>query len=133
MRMAEIPLGAAAQRKLLVTADVAISFLGDETARVLATPHLIAQLELTARDAIKPFVEPGFDSVGTQVNVKHLAASPIGVSVTFHAEVTGVDRRRITFRVWAEDETETVSEGTHERFVINVERFAERLQAKIRG
>ncbi|MCP5118357.1 MAG: thioesterase family protein [bacterium] len=131
--MADVQIGASAERTLLVTGEVAISFLGDESARVLATPFLIAQLELTARDAILPFVEDGRDSVGTRVDVKHLAATPVGMSVTFHAEVTGVDRRRVTFRVWAEDEREKISEGTHERFVIDVERFGARLKAKTEG
>ncbi len=128
--MAGIPIGARAQRKLLVTGEVAIDFLGRDAARVLATPFLVAQLEMASRDAVTPYLEKGYDTVGTHINLRHLAATPMGLSVTFHAEVTAVDDRRITFKVWAVDEVEKIAEGSHERFVINVERFAQRLQAK---
>lgn len=131
--MATVPVGAQARRSILVTSQLAVDFLGSEDSRVFGTPYLIGNLELTARDAIQPFLEPGFDTVGTHVDVKHLAATPLGMSVTFHAEVTGVDRRRVNCRVWAEDERERIAEGTHERFVINVERFGARVQAKARG
>ncbi|MCW5980914.1 MAG: thioesterase family protein [Bryobacteraceae bacterium] len=131
--MAQIPAGARGERKLLVTNDVAINFLGAESARVLATPHLIGGLEITARDLVKPYLEPGFDTVGTHVDVRHLAATPVGLSVTFHAEIAGVEDRSVSFRVWAEDEKEKISEGTHERFIVNVERFGARVQAKARG
>ena len=128
--MAEIPLGARGRLSLLVTGDYATSFMGDDAARVLATPFVIGYLELAARQAILGYHDPGYDSVGTEVNVRHFAAAPLGMSVAFHAEVTGVDGRRVTFRVWAEDELERIAEGTHERFVLNVERFADRLRAK---
>jgi predicted thioesterase len=128
--MAQIPIGARGERRLLVTNDVAINFLGTESARVLGTPHLIGGLEITARDLVKPHLEAGFDTVGTHVDVHHLAATPMGFSVVFHAEVTGVEDRRVRFRVWAEDEKERIAEGTHERFVVNVERFGSRVQAK---
>ena len=131
--MQTVPAGAAAQRQLLVTAEVAIDFLGDEDARVLGTPYLIGLLELTARQAAQPYLDPGEDTVGTHVDVRHLAATPLGMSVTFHAEVTGSDGRKLRFRVWAEDEREMVAEGTHERFVVNVERFAARVRDKARG
>ncbi|MCP5111954.1 MAG: thioesterase family protein [bacterium] len=131
--MADIPVGATAERRLVVTSEVAISFLGRESARVLATPFLIAELELTARDAIQPYLDEGMDTVGTHVDVRHLAATPMGMSATFHAEVTGVDGRRVTCRVWAQDEREKTAEGLHERFVINIERFGARVEAKARG
>jgi fluoroacetyl-CoA thioesterase len=128
--MAEIPIGAKAETRLLVTADIAISFLGLEEARVLATPWLIAHLELTARDTIKPYLLDGQDSVGTQVNVAHLAATPMGMAARFEAEVIRVDGRRVTFRVTAFDEVEKTAEGTHERFIVDIAKFATRVQAK---
>src|ERR1044071_754245 len=96
--MSNIPLGTKGEEKLLVTSDVAIDFLGVENARVLATPHLIAHLEMTARNSILPLLDPGHDSVGTHVNVAHLAATPIGMNVTFRSEVTDVQERRVTFK-----------------------------------
>jgi len=131
--MAEIPIGAKSEHTTLVTSDIAIDFLGNENARVLATPHLIGLLEMTARNAIKPHLEDGFDTVGSQVNVKHLAATPMGMSVTFRAEVLAVDGRRVTCKVEAFDEKEKVSEGTHERFIVNVAHFAARVQSKAAG
>jgi predicted thioesterase len=128
--MREIPIGTRGERKLLVTSDVAIDFVGHEPARVLSTPQMIAGMEMAARDAVKPLLDEGYDTVGTHVDVKHLAATPIGMSVTFYAEVVSVNERRIGFRVWAEDEVERIGEGTHERFIVNVERLGARVQAK---
>lgn len=128
--MNAIPIGTAAEHPLLVTPEVAVEFLGDEQARVLSTPQMIAYMEWTARNAIKPFLAEGEDSVGTVVNVRHLAATPIGMAVTFRAVVTEVSDRRVTFRVEARDEKEPIGEGTHERFVINIAKFITRLAAK---
>jgi len=128
--MAEIPIGARSELQLLVTGEVAIDFLGLDSARVLGTPFLIGYLEMAARNAIKEHLEPGYDSVGTHVDVRHRAATPVGMQVRFLAEITAVDVRRVTCRVEAHDEKEKVAEGTHERFIIHVERFATRLQAK---
>jgi fluoroacetyl-CoA thioesterase len=131
--MANVPVGAKAELKTLVTSEIAIDFLGVEGARVLATPHLVGLLEMTSRNAIKPHLEEGFDTVGTQVNIRHLAATPLGMSVTFHAEVIAVDDRRVNCKVEAFDEKEKIAEGTHERFIVNVARFATRVRAKASG
>lgn len=128
--MANIPIGAKGERKLLVTTDVAITFLGADGPRVLSTPHMIGFMEHTCRDTVMPYLEPGHDTVGTHVNVAHLGAAPMGMSVRFQAEVTAVDGRRVQFRVEAWDEREKIGEGTHERAIINVAKFATRLAAK---
>ena len=128
--MASIPVGTRAERTLLVTGELAVDFLGNDQARVLATPFLIGYLELTARDAVKGLLGEGYDTVGTHVDLRHLAATPLGMAFTCHAEVTGVDGRRIRYRVWAEDETEKVAEGTHERYIIQVATFAQRVTEK---
>jgi fluoroacetyl-CoA thioesterase len=131
--MAQVPIGAKGEHKMLVTSEVAIDFLGMENARVLGTPYLIGFLEMTARNAIKPHLEEGYDTVGTHVDVRHLAATPMGMQVRFHAEVISVDDRRVRCKVEAFDEKEKIAEGTHERFIINVARFAIRLLAKAAG
>jgi fluoroacetyl-CoA thioesterase len=131
--MPSIPVGATGQQKVLVTPEIAVDFLGLEGARVLGTPFMIGLMEMTARNTIKTFLDEGFDTVGTEVNVRHLAATPLGMSVTFSAEILEVKDRRVLCKVEAFDEREKVGEGTHERFVINVERFAARLQAKLNG
>jgi len=128
--MANIPVGTRHEEKLLVTSEVAIDFLGLEDARVLSTPQMIRHMEMTCRNLVLPLLEPGHDTVGTQVNVSHLAAAPMGMVVTFQAEVTGVLDRRVQFRVEARDEKEKIGEGTHERAIINVAKFAARLEQK---
>jgi fluoroacetyl-CoA thioesterase len=129
-RMANIPIGTATEEKLLVTSEVAIDFLGLDGARVLSTPHMIGYMERTCRNTVLPLLDPGYDTVGTQVNVAHLAAAPVGMTVTFRAEVTRVRERRIEFRVDAWDEKEKIGEGTHERAIINVAKFTTRLAEK---
>lgn len=131
--MGQISVGTQGEFSLLVTDEVAIDFMGNPAARVLSTPHLIGYLELTCRNAIKNLLDAGYDTVGTHVDIKHLAATPIGFHVKFLAEVIAVEDRRVQFRVEAHDEKEKVAEGTHERFIVNVARFGERVQAKRAG
>jgi fluoroacetyl-CoA thioesterase len=131
--MPNIPIGTKGEFRTLVTPEIAVDFLGLESARVLGTPFLIMLLEMTARNSLKPLLDPGFDSVGTLVSVRHLAATPIGMNVTFRTEIQAVDGRRILFKVEAFDDREPVADGTHERFIVNVDRFAERLKEKIQG
>lgn len=128
--MANIPIGTAGEEKLLVTSEVAINFLGVEGARVLSTPHMIGYMERTCRNTVLSLLDPGHDTVGTHVNVAHLAAAPMGMTVTFRAEVTGASDRRVEFRVEAWDEKEKIGEGTHQRAIINVAKFASRLASK---
>jgi fluoroacetyl-CoA thioesterase len=130
--MVNIPIGTKGEFHLLVTTEVAITFLGTEGARVLSTPHMIGYMERTCRDAVLPLLDAGHDTVGTRVNVAHLAATPIGMTVTFTAEVIRVDGRRVEFRVEARDEKEKIGEGTHERAIINIAKFATRLAEKQR-
>ncbi|MFN3323478.1 MAG: thioesterase family protein [Bryobacteraceae bacterium] len=131
--MAAIPVGAKGEHRITVHDGVAIDFLGTDDARVLGTPYLIAFLEMTSRDLVKPMLGPGKDTVGTHVDVRHLAATPIGMEVRFEAEVIEVDEPRIRFRVKAFDEHEKIAEGTHERYIIDIERFAGRVRGKAAG
>ena len=104
--MATIPAGTKGEEKRLVTSDIAIDFLGVEGARVLATPFLIMLLEMTCRNSVIPLLAEGHDTVGTHVDIKHLAATPLGMSVTFRSEVMSADDKRINFKVEAFDEKE---------------------------
>jgi fluoroacetyl-CoA thioesterase len=126
----DIPIGTKGEFKLVVTPELCIDFLGVEGARVFGTPWMIWYMELTARDSVKVFLGEGVDTVGTHVSVGHLAATPLGMEVTFHSEVIGREERRIRFRVQAFDSHEKIGEGFHERGIINIERFASRVQAK---
>lgn len=129
--MADIPNGLKGEERLLITTEVAIDFLGLPDARVLSTPNLIQHLEITARNSIVPLLDPGHDSVGTHVNVAHLAAAPMGAVVTFHSEVIKVDGRRVTFRVDAFNNHEKIAEGTHERAIVDIARFAAKAREKL--
>jgi predicted thioesterase len=100
---------------------------------VYATPRLVWDMESAAREALRPFLEPGEETVGTRIEVRHLAATPVGMRVRATARVTEVDGRRVVFAVEAHDETEKIGEGTHERFVIQVAKFASRVAAKKPG
>jgi fluoroacetyl-CoA thioesterase len=128
--MANIPVGSVREEQLLVTSETAIDFMGLESARVLGTPWLIAYLEMTARNLALPLLDPGYDTVGTHVDVRHLAATPVGMNVRLRAEVLSVDDRKINFKVEAFDELEKVAEGTHQRFIVNAARFGVRVQEK---
>jgi len=130
--VAKIPQGANREEKQVVTEDVAINFLETDGARVLSTPNMILGLERASRNLVLPLLDPGYDTVGTHVDVYHLAATPIGMTVTFHSEVISVDDRRVNFKVEAFDEKEKIAEGTHQRFIVNVARFAERVREKSR-
>jgi predicted thioesterase len=128
--MSNILIGTGWEEQFLVTTESAITFLGLEGPRVLSTPHMIGYMERICRDAVLPLLDAGFDTVGTHVDVYHLAAAPIGAVVTYTAEVVAVNGRRIQFRVEARDEKEKIGEGTHERAIINVAKFATRLAEK---
>ncbi len=128
--MKSIPVGLPGEKHRVVTADIAVDFLGHEGARVLGTPFMIMLIEMTARDSMLPFLDPGYDSVGTEVNVRHLAATPMGMEVTFKTEVIEVNDRKVRFKVEAWDAKEQIADGSHERFIVNVERFAKRLAEK---
>src|SRR5437879_3696813 len=97
---------------------------------VFATPMMIMAMENAALNAIRGYLDPGESAVGTAVDVRHLAATPVGHEVTAEAEVTRVDGRRVAFNVKARDEKEEIGRGTHERMVIDVRRLGERLSAK---
>ena len=130
--MTNIPVGITGEYSTRVTADLTINFLGVEDARVLSTPQMIGLMERTCRETVARLLEPGYATIGTHVNVFHLAAATIGSVVTFKDEVTGIDGPRIRFRVEASTKEEKIGEGTHERAIINIAKFAKR-QAERRG
>ena len=129
--MQSIPVGAKGSFSLVVTPDLLANRFKDATLPpILATPVMIMIMENAALNAIKPFLDAGESALGTRVDVRHLAATPAGRRVTGEAEVTRVDGRRIEFRIQATDETEEIGLGTHERMVIDLAKFAERMKAK---
>jgi fluoroacetyl-CoA thioesterase len=121
--------GLSTVRHITVDRDRTISFMGED-ARVYATPRLISDIEFTCRDLLLQHADPGEDSVGMEVALKHLAPTLAGSTVEITTRVTAIDGRKVTFDVSAKDEIDTVSAGTHTRFVVEVARTKERLKAK---
>jgi predicted thioesterase len=105
--------------------------LRSEPIRVLSTPDMIRLIEQTAIEAVQPTLAPGQATVGTRVDIAHLAATPVGMTVTITVEVTEVDRRRIAFRVEVRDELDEAGRGTHERFVVDAAQRLPRLTEKV--
>ena len=122
--MRPIPVGAKGTYTLRVTpAHLANQFKDVSLPQVFATPMMVTVMENAALNAVREYLDPGESAVGTVVNVRHLAATPVGHQVTAEAEVTKVDGRRIEFNVSAHDETEEIGNGTHERMVVDMARL----------
>ena len=126
----ELKPGATNTITVVVDESMTADRFGNTGVHVLATPMLVSYFELTAHQLAMRALEPGQGTVGFHVYIRHLAATPIGMRVTFRATLAERDRRRLVFRVEADDERERVGEGTHERFIVDMGRFMERLAAK---
>ena len=105
--------------------------VGSGKVHVLATPVMINLIEAAALDAVERLLPPGYQSLGTLLQVRHIAATPVGMRVRASATVTKVEGRTVFFRVEAHDERELVGDGTHERVVVNVAKFDARVQRKL--
>ena len=125
--------GLSGSATLLVGEEHTAPRVGSGRVHVLATPVMINLIEAAALEAIEKRLPPGHQSLGTILNVRHIAATPVGMRVTATAEVTHVDGRTVRFRVEACDEKELIGDGTHERVVVNVEKFDARVQRKLKG
>jgi fluoroacetyl-CoA thioesterase len=121
------------ERKTTLKQSQTTSFLW-EGENVFSTPSMISEMEETCRLLLKEqFLNNSdeFDSVGTLVDIKHLAATPVGAEITLYAEIVNVGDSRILFKVSAKDKVELIGEGNHERFIINIPRFKERFSKKV--
>jgi predicted thioesterase len=127
----EIRAGLSGSAELLVAEEHTAPSIGSGKVRVLATPVMINLIEAAALAAVEHLLEPGYQSLGTHLDVRHIAATPVGMGVTAHAEVTRVEGRTVHFRVEARDERELIGDGTHERVVVNVAKFDQRVQRKL--
>jgi fluoroacetyl-CoA thioesterase len=126
-----VKIGASKERTVTVNSNQTTSFLW-KGENVLSTPSMIAEMEETCRLFLKEEVipDPEWDSVGTVINVKHLAATPVGAEVFIKAKVVSVDGRRVMFELEARDKLEKIGEGWHERSIINVPRFRVKFNEK---
>jgi predicted thioesterase len=131
--MREIPLGAKGTSTLRVLPEhLANRFKDAILPQVLATPVMILIMENAALNAMRPYLDAGESAVGTAIDVRHLAATPVGHQVRAEAEVVKVEGKRVEFRVSAHDEIEEIGNGTHQRIVIDLAAFNARLARKSR-
>jgi fluoroacetyl-CoA thioesterase len=131
--LAAIHPGLTGTADLIVAPEHTAPRIGSGRIAVLATPVMINVIEAAALTAVEHLLPAGHQSLGIHRDVRHFAATPVGLRVTARAEVTAVEGRTITFRVEARDEREVIGDGTHERVVVNVARFDERVQRKAGG
>jgi predicted thioesterase len=127
----DIRPGATAEIEITVTADRTADRIGNPGVMVFSTPHVVGLLEEVASAVIQPHLPAGASTVGTMVEMRHLAATPVGMKVKAKATLLETDGRRFLFQVEAHDEIEKIAEGKHERFVVqNLEKFLARAMGK---
>jgi fluoroacetyl-CoA thioesterase len=130
----DIKLGTKNERRIKVSHNQTTSFLW-EGENVFSTPSMISEMEETCRLLLKEQflkIDSEWDSVGTVVDINHTAATPVGAEIILKAEIIGVDGRRVQFKVSTEDNLEQIGEGKHERFIINIPRFKEKFDLKVK-
>lgn len=133
MDLSRLKPGLKGTSTLIVAPEHTAPRVGSGRIAVLATPVLINVIEAAALACCEAVLPPGHQSLGIHLDVSHFAATPVGMRVTAEAELIGIDKRTLEFRVSARDEKEPISEGAHRRVVVNVERFDARIQRKIGG
>ena len=124
-------IGATHQIELIVEQKHVIDFATGGMPAVLSTPILIGQLERTARELLAPLLDPDERTVGSEIELRHFAPTPLGQRVTCTARVITAERREITFQIEARDQVEIIARGLHKRAVIRVESFTRRVQSKL--
>jgi fluoroacetyl-CoA thioesterase len=124
-----IKVGMSAERTLVVPPERTVGHFVPGMPLVYATPMMIMEMEMASADAIKPFLQAGWVTVGTEVDIRHLAASPVGAAVRTTARVTAVERRVIRFEVEAFDGERRIGEGRHARALVNRDSFNKRFAA----
>jgi predicted thioesterase len=130
---AGIPIGASASQSVIVTRELTVAHFHPDMPEVYGTPLMIYLMEVVAADAIQKFLPEDWVSVGILVDVKHLAATPVGLTVTARAEVVSVEAHTVTFIVEAHDGVEKIGEGRHVRAPVHLERFMQRVKVKFSG
>ena len=128
----ELKTGIKNSMELTVTEDRTAASAGSGGQPVFSTPHMVALMETTAWSSVEPCMEEGVSTVGTHLDIAHLSASPVGAHVKSESELIEIDGRRLVFRVSASDDAGLIGEGTHERFIINTEKFMARTESKLR-
>ncbi|MCI5873485.1 MAG: thioesterase family protein [Clostridiales bacterium] len=122
--------GITGRQTITVTEDKTAAVMGSGELAVFATPAMIALMENTASKSVADALEPGQGTVGTLIDVKHVAATPVGMEVTCETKLVEVDRKRLIFEIKAYDAAGVIGEGVHERFIIDNEKFMAKAEAK---
>ena len=128
----ELKTGIKGNGETTVTKELCADAWGSGGLQVYATPAMIALMENTAWASVEPCMEEGRSTVGTKLDVSHLSASPVGARITCESELIEAEGRRLVFRVKASDDAGLIGEGMHERFIINVDKFMARTEAKLK-
>lgn len=128
--LGDVRTGLSLERQIRVGEDRVITFMGDDL-RVYETPSMIADIEYACRDLLFSHLPDGWDSVGSLVDIEHLAATPLGESAVVSVTIDEIDRRRVRFACTVSDSVEQVGRGIHERFIVNVERHRKRVTDKL--
>lgn len=123
--------GIMGKQTLTVTDELTAGRIGSGTLAVYATPQMVAFMENTALKSVEPYLEEGQGTVGTSVNISHVAATPVGMQVTCETRLVSVEKRKLTFEVKCFDEAGLIGEGTHERFIIDNEKFMSKANGKL--
>lgn len=126
-----LEIGIKGRQSETVTEDKTAEAVGSGTLRVYATPAMIALMERTALSSVAEYLDDGMTTVGTLINVAHTSASPVGATITAESELTMIDRRRLVFSVTAYDDAGQIGSGTHERFIVDSEKFFEKTLKKL--
>jgi fluoroacetyl-CoA thioesterase len=126
-----LAVGLTYRRDVTVTDDMTPAHLRSEPLRVLSTPDMIRLIEQTAIEALRDSLAPGQATVGTRVDVAHVGATLVGMTVTITVELIEIDRRRLAFKVQVRDEVDEVGKGTHDRFIVDAGQRLPRLQEKL--
>lgn len=127
----ELKAGIKNRSELTVTINETAVSAGSGGQSVFSTPHMIGLMENTAWASVEPYMEEGRTTVGTHLDVSHLSASPVGAHITCESELIEIDRRRLVFKLAAYDDAGLIGQGTHERFIIDIDKFMERVEAKL--
>jgi len=129
--LSKVVVGLSGAAEVVVGEEHTAPFVGSGRVRVLATPVMINLMEAAALDAVEALLPNGYQSLGIHLDVRHYAATPVGMRVRAIAELVKIDGRTLDFRVEARDDKEPIGDGLHQRVVVNVARFDERVQKKI--
>jgi len=119
------------EKTITVTDAHSAKHLAGQGVGVFSTPELVRFVEICALEGVRPFLKADQDTVGTRVDIRHLAATPVGMRVTATCTLVEIDRRRLSFTFEVRDELDKIGEGTHERFIIDREKQQQRLQEKL--